>query len=557
MVHVNKPSCDQRFQSDGRVRSTNLHCHTSIAWNAEKNILILLSIIHQVLFLFDRQHRESTSIMEDFNGLEKRFVEQHKIQLESSGVPKHLWPTVFKKLQGQVYDAGENFQLCQLTYSDEEHEEGDPLWQVIVIKQDGMKASDPDSVFLIDHAWTFSANEARQHLTKIPGLLERMVALMDIPNEDNTREEFVEKVLKEMWKFCDTYSLVGKTPEERLPVWYIMDEFGARIQHCGEPNFRVVPLYYSPHQCCYSLLFPIQDVEEGDEVTRNFVETPPVDSLTRDAQMFPWFPVDLTHVDPQQTEPPTDFFEDTARIELHYQQLGRADQRTTQNDAEDGIGHINETLPDPDTTVADLPKDRPLRVFAEYEYVRDYLTDSRFVVTDVADEADILWLVTHFKDYKGLREKPHRRVNQFPCEHLITVKDLLAIVCRRAADQEKSEDKETSGPAWLPITYCLKRELVKFISLFQRREKRGDDNHWIIKPWNLARGLDHTITNNIHHIVRLPATGPKIAQKYISNPVLFHRDDINCDVKFDVRYIVMLLNVKPLKVSLSIYGTFG
>lgn len=50
--------------------------------------------------------------------------------------------------------------------------------------------------------------------------------------------------------------------------------------------------------------------------------------------------------------------------------------------------------------MADLPKDRPLRVFAEYEYVRDYLTDSRFVVTDVEDEADILWLVTHFKDYK-------------------------------------------------------------------------------------------------------------------------------------------------------------
>lgn len=40
--------------------------------------------------------------MEDFNGLEKRFVAQHKLQLENSGVPKHLWPTVFKKLQGQV-----------------------------------------------------------------------------------------------------------------------------------------------------------------------------------------------------------------------------------------------------------------------------------------------------------------------------------------------------------------------------------------------------------------------------------------------------------------------
>ena len=40
----------------------------------------------------------------------------------------------------------------------------------------------------------------------------------------------------------------------------------------------------------------------------------------------------------------------------------------------------------------------------------------------------------------------------------------------------------------------------------------------------------------------------QIAQKYISDPVLFHREDVDSDVKFDVRYIVMLLNVKPLKV---------
>lgn len=41
----------------------------------------------------------------------------------------------------------------------------------------------------------------------------------------------------------------------------------------------------------------------------------------------------------------------------------------------------------------------------------------------------------------------------------------------------------------------------------------------------------------------------QIAQKYISDPVLFHREDIDGKVKFDIRYIVMLLSVKPLKVS--------
>ena len=56
------------------------------------------------------------------------------------------------------------------------------------------------SIFLVDHAWTYRVSDCRPQLEQIPGLLERMAALMDVQSEERTKEEIIEDILQQMWK---------------------------------------------------------------------------------------------------------------------------------------------------------------------------------------------------------------------------------------------------------------------------------------------------------------------------------------------------------------------
>jgi tubulin--tyrosine ligase-like protein 12 len=76
---------------------------------------------------------------------------------EGSGIPQHLWTVLLQKLSKEVFDAGLKFSLAQ----DEEGTFevsflGSTVYlQVIVSTAEGVSASDPDSIWLIDHAWTY------------------------------------------------------------------------------------------------------------------------------------------------------------------------------------------------------------------------------------------------------------------------------------------------------------------------------------------------------------------------------------------------------------------
>ncbi|XP_063784997.1 tubulin--tyrosine ligase-like protein 12 [Pseudophryne corroboree] len=463
-----------------------------------------------------------------------QFVALHQAALTASGVPPLYWGSLYCKLEGEIFDAGEMFGIMQVEEAEEEEEEEDEeremkkkqnpgnemSFKVIVTNENGLSASDPNSIFLIDHAWTYRTEHARQQLIEVPGLLHRMANLMGIEfHGELPDEEVVEDVLKEMWKYNQTYQLSHGSAEEKLPVWYIMDEFGSRIQHSDEATFHMAPFYYLPHQLAYTILWPLRDMSNGEEVTRDYAYGE-ADPLIRSCLLLPWQPLDLGHISHQTPEP----------SEAHYQAIFEENK---------------ETLPLPvEPSIHD--KNKVFKVYTDMQQVLSGVNHPRFVFTNDEKEADILFIFSHIKDYRTFSaERPHVLLSQFPCENLLTVKDCLASIARRVGVAE--------GPKWLPRTFNLKTELPQFINYFKQREQRGEDNHWICKPWNLARSLDTHVTTNLPYIIRQRESTPKVVSKYVEDPVLFKRDDIGL-VKFDIRYIVLLRSVCPLK--LYVYDVF-
>lgn len=56
-----------------------------------------------------------------------------------------------------------------------------------------------------------------------------------------------------------------QSAEEKVPVWYVMDEFGSQVQHSDQPSCGMAPFFYVQGQLAYSVLWPLQDLQEGGE----------------------------------------------------------------------------------------------------------------------------------------------------------------------------------------------------------------------------------------------------------------------------------------------------
>ena len=145
-----------------------------------------------------------------------------------------------------------------------------------------------EDVFLVDHMWTTTFPQTRQQLIEIPGLLERVesIILRQSPNDPEISSpnvaERVDVIMRKIWRYFSCYSLPQVGHE--YTRWFLMDEVGTSISHSPTPNACVCPLLILPLDKStppygISLMWPLRTIEEGEEITRDFLPGQPAGSL--------------------------------------------------------------------------------------------------------------------------------------------------------------------------------------------------------------------------------------------------------------------------------------
>ncbi|XP_055824676.1 uncharacterized protein LOC129893206 isoform X2 [Solanum dulcamara] len=327
-------------------------------------------------------------------------------------------------------------------------------------------------------------------------------------------EPLTDRVINAMWLYLMTYRLADEEKIDETSVWYVMDELGSALRHSDKPNFRVSPFLYMSEgnlasAVSYSILWPIDDVREGDECTRDYLFGIG-EEKQRSARLTAWF-----HT------PQNYFIKEYEKYKNKLQSIKIACpiQRLS----------ITSSLCRSDGNA--------LRVYADIPQVEEYLTRPEFVITTEPKDADIIWTSMQIdeetKKAAGINDEQY--INQFPFEACLVMKHHLAETIQKAHGLVE----------WLQPTYNLETQLSQLIGDFHLREREKQDNLWILKPWNMARTIDTTINSNLSAIIRLMETGPKICQKYIEHPALFRGR------KFDLRYIVLVRSMNPLEIFLA------
>ncbi|XP_066924144.1 tubulin--tyrosine ligase-like protein 12 [Clytia hemisphaerica] len=457
----------------------------------------------------------------------KDFLSIYSDQLES--IPNNYWPSLFQKLTQEIFDIGEYVSLCK------DEEEG---WHVMVIAEDGLNKDDPNSVFLVDHAWTYEVKFAKKQLEQHDNLLNRMKQLMDI-DHSTEKEEAIEEVLQRMWKFNKCYHrkesmlLDGddelnnnqmQKDRDYIPLWYVMDEVGSRVNHDDNPNFAFKPFYFLETDTTFTVIFPLQDLEYGEEVTRDY-QSLYTDQALKDVMLYPW-EEDRINLDEVHDD----------WIEKYTKELENTEEEQPLN-CPNGL---------------QIKTEPPYAVCTDSDYAK-YLTNENFYLVDHEEKADIIYKQGHYRQMRKLLLEGRQYVLEQPNKNCLVLKNFLAETCQRHTVQKylgremPQHIKERRGPIWLPTTFNLNTELPQFIKHFKERQAKGQYNVWIVKPTNLARSLGIEVSDNLTQIIRLAEAGPRIVCEYISDISLFPREDTGL-VKWEIRHFAFVKSVEPLEV---------
>jgi tubulin--tyrosine ligase-like protein 12 len=315
-------------------------------------------------------------------------------------------------------------------------------------------------------------------------------------------------VAHDLMKLVGSYRLATEEKMDESNVWYVMDELGCSILHSDEPNVRVCPFLYQTSEAmvAYALVWPIKSIKQGHAVYRDYLHGV-TEAQFRSTRLGVWFNL------------PSDFF-------LAQQQLWEA-----------SLGTYPASVPRDEPELA--PIEGTLKLWTDLDYFSESLTDPRFALSNI-EEADVVWSRSQVIEgglwIASLKETQF--IQQFPYETCLVLKNKLAQLVQK-----------TRGPvSWMQRTFDITTELPAFVGEYLKRKAECRDNHWILKPTNLSRGMDAVVTDDLDVVLRQCEGGPKVVQKYIHKPLLLS------EMKFDLRFIILLRSIRPL--NMYVYRRF-
>lgn len=207
----------------------------------------------------------------------EQWLALHEQQLISSNIPDIFWGSLYLKLSNETFDAGKYFEIVQ--------DEDDEL-HVVVKSSDDPAASyeedgtiledtgseinpeDPNHIFLVDHAWTFTMKDARQHLTENKSLLDRVSSMLPI-NDKEGGKCTVDDVICNIWAQAEMYTIASKGNVTGKTFWYFNDEFGSLIEHSDTPVMAMAPFIDVKTQLAFTILWPLESIRPGAVVSRD------------------------------------------------------------------------------------------------------------------------------------------------------------------------------------------------------------------------------------------------------------------------------------------------
>ncbi len=387
------------------------------------------------------------------------------------------------------------------------------------------------------------------------------------------REIFVHKY---MWQINRTYRLVTSEKYDEDSIWYINDEFGSSINHSDIPNCAMFPFIFSKTNnfekdelITYSILWPLKNLKKGDEVFIDFL-TNISENEERSQRLTCWYKTPEEYFNKKFNEKIkklNDAFNSNSlkEFEDNTQKLINMDKNNEEisNDLIKKIfdfklcnndeNLINKTIEKIKESIKNynnqnkksgiyfeknFNENNKIKVVTDLPYVKENLKIPNMTFTNDIREADIIWLNTNIFtliDSNNLKLKNNGEnifLNQYPYESIITLKSNLTYLIQ----------KNLGINNIMGISYDMKTELSEIIGNYYYNERNGFDNTWILKPINMSRSMDMIVTNNINEIIRSVETGPKICQKYYSQPYLMNNK------KFDLRFIIAVKNLFPLEL---------